>query len=64
MIICSILLKWCGCAKISCSLENRVPAEFNQDTSEFARGRRNRLQREWRAKQRIESVGPTKTSQE
>jgi hypothetical protein len=40
--------KWCGCAKISCFLENHVPhinvpAEFNQDMSESARERRNRL---------------------
>jgi hypothetical protein len=39
------------------SLENPiphidVPAEFNQGTSESAHERRNRLQREWRAKQR------------
>jgi hypothetical protein len=39
------------------SLENPVPhidvlVEFNQGTSEFAHERRNRLQREWCAKQR------------
>jgi hypothetical protein len=66
MIICSVLPKWCGCAEISCSLENLVPhinalAEFNQDTSKFARERRNRLQREWRAKQCIKSVEPSET---
>jgi hypothetical protein len=39
------------------SLENHVPhidvpTKFNQGTSEFAHERRNRLQRDWRAKQR------------
>jgi hypothetical protein len=41
-----------------------APVEFNQDTSKSAREHRNRLQRERRAKQRIESAGPSKTPQE
>jgi hypothetical protein len=50
MIICFVLPKWCGCVKVSCSLENHVPhinilTEFNQDTSESARERHNCLQR-------------------
>jgi hypothetical protein len=48
MIICYVLLKWCGCAEISYYLENHVPhinapIEFNQDMSEFAHERHNRL---------------------
>jgi hypothetical protein len=54
MIICYVLLKWCGCVKISYSLENHVPIEFNQDTSKSACEHRNRLQRERCAKQCIE----------
>jgi hypothetical protein len=51
------------------SLENPVPhidvpAEFNQDTSKSAHECRNRLQREWRAKQRTKSAGPSETLQE
>jgi hypothetical protein len=51
------------------SLENlvphiNVPAQFNQDTSEFAREHCNRLQREWRARQCTESAGPFETPQE
>ncbi len=48
------------------SLENLVPhidvpTEFNQDTSKSAHERHNRLQREWRAKQRTKSAGPSET---
>jgi hypothetical protein len=69
MIVCSVLLKWCGCAEISCSLENHVPhinvpTKFNQDTLESTRVRRNRLQRERRARQCIESLGPFEMPQE
>jgi hypothetical protein len=69
MIICFVLLKWCGCVEISCFLENLVPhinvlIEFNKDTSESAREHRNRLQREQCARQHIELVGPSKTPQE
>jgi len=69
MIICSMLPKWCGCVEISCSLENHVPhinvlAEFNQDTSEFACERCNRLQRERCAMQHIKLVGPFEMPQE
>jgi hypothetical protein len=50
-------------------LENLVPhidvlAKFNQDTLEFAHERRNRLQKEQRAKQHTKSVGPFETLQE
>jgi hypothetical protein len=63
MIICSVLPKWGGCAKISYSLENHVPhiivrVELNQDTLESARECRNRLQRERRARQHIELARP------
>jgi hypothetical protein len=34
------------------SLENHVPAEFNQGTSESTHEHRNRLQRKWRVQQR------------
>jgi hypothetical protein len=66
MIICSVLPKWCGCAEISCFLENHVPhinalIEFNQDMSKCACERRNRLQKEWCAKQCIKSAGPFET---
>jgi hypothetical protein len=69
MIICSVLPKWCGCAEIFCSLENHVPhinapIEFNQDMSESARERHNRLQKKQRARQHIESVGPFEMPQE
>jgi hypothetical protein len=69
MIICFVLPKCYGCAEISCSLENHVPhinapAEFNQDTSEFAHERRNCLQSELHARQCIELTMPTKTPQE
>jgi hypothetical protein len=64
MIICFVLPKWCGCAKISCFLENHVPAEFNQDTLEFAHEHHNCLQKKRRARQCIGSVGPIETSQE
>jgi len=55
MVICFVLPKWCGCAEISCFLENHVPhinvpAKFNQDTSKSTRERRNHLQREWCAR--------------
>jgi hypothetical protein len=48
MIICSVLPKWCGCVKISYSLENHVPhinapAKFNQDASKFAHECHNHL---------------------
>jgi hypothetical protein len=51
------------------SLENHVPhinapTKFNQNTSESASEHHNRLQREWRAKQRTKSAGPSKTPQE
>jgi hypothetical protein len=51
------------------SLENivphiDVPAKFNQDTSESAHERRNRLQREQRATQCTKSVEPSETLQE
>jgi hypothetical protein len=64
-----MLPKWCGCAKISCFLENHVPhinapAEFNQDTLESTRECPNRMQRKQRARQRIESAGPFETPQE
>ncbi len=36
-----------------------VPAEFNQDTSESAHERCNRLQSERRARQRTKSAGPS-----
>jgi hypothetical protein len=50
-------------------LENLVPhinalAKFNQDMSKFSCERRNRLQRERRARQRIESTMPSETPQE
>jgi hypothetical protein len=50
-------------------LGNHVPhinalAEFNQDTSKSALERRNRLQREWLARQRTELAEPSKTPQE
>jgi hypothetical protein len=51
------------------SLENPVPhidvpVEFNQDTLESAHERHNRLQREWRARQRTKSAEPFETLQE
>jgi hypothetical protein len=51
------------------SLENlvphiNVPAEFNQETSEFARECHNRLQRKRRARQRTESAEPSEMPQE
>jgi len=69
MIICSVLFKWCGSVEISCSLENHVPhinvpVEFNQDMSESTRECHNRLQRERRAKQCMESARPFETPQE
>jgi hypothetical protein len=69
MIIYSVLPKWCGCAEISYFLENHVPhinapAEFNQDTSESARERCNRLQKVRHVRQHLKSVGPTETPQE
>jgi hypothetical protein len=41
-----------------------VPAEFNQNTSESAHGRRNRLLKVRRARQRTKSIGPFETPQE
>jgi NifU-like protein involved in Fe-S cluster formation len=41
-----------------------APTKFNQDMLEFARERRNRLQREKRAMQYIESVRPSETPQD
>jgi hypothetical protein len=51
------------------SLENHVPhidvlVEFNQDTSESAHERRNRLQRERRARRRTKLAAPSETLQE
>ncbi len=50
-------------------MENLVPhidvlAEFNQDKSESAHERCNRLQREWRVRQCTKSAGPSETLQE
>jgi len=41
-----------------------VPIEFNQNTSESAHERRNRLQKERRARQRAKLAGPSETLQE
>jgi len=50
-------------------LENPIPhinvlAKFNQNTSESTHERRNRLQRERRARQRIKSTEPSEMSQD
>ncbi len=50
-------------------MENLVPhinvlTKFNQDMSKFAHERCFHLQREWRVRQRTESVGPSETPQE
>ncbi len=41
-----------------------VPTKFNQDTLKSAHERHNHLQKERRAKQCIESAGPSETPQE